>query len=105
MTTRIQTLALLLGACLPLLAATGAPTTRGPAEPLAVIATLPTYADLAEEIGGELVAVTTICRPGQDVHAVSATPSLVERIRDADLLLYTGLDLELWLDPQWFMMP
>lgn len=95
MTTRIQTLALLLGACLPLLAATGA----APAEPLAVIATLPTYADLAEEIGGELVAVTTICRPGQDVHAVSATPSLVERIRDADLLLYTGLDLELWLDP------
>jgi zinc/manganese transport system substrate-binding protein len=70
-----------------------------PAPKLKVIATVPTYADLAEEIGGDLVEVTTICRPGQDVHAVSVTPSLLERVRRADLLLYTGLDLELWLDP------
>lgn len=70
-----------------------------PAPKLKIVATIPTYAALAEEIGGDLVEVTTICRPGQDVHGVAATPSLVERIRDADLLLYTGLDLEGWLDP------
>jgi zinc/manganese transport system substrate-binding protein len=67
--------------------------------PLKVLATVPTYGALAREIGGDLVEVTTICRPTQDVHSVAATPSLVERVRDADLLLYTGLDLETWLDP------
>ncbi len=66
---------------------------------LEVIATVPTYAALASEIGGGLVEVTCLCRPGQDVHGVTATPSVVERIRDADVLLYTGLDLELWLPP------
>jgi zinc/manganese transport system substrate-binding protein len=77
------------------LAASGA----APAPKLKVLATVPTYGDLAEEIGGDLVEVTTVCRPGQDVHNVAITPSLVERIRDADMLLYTGLDLEIWLDP------
>jgi len=70
-----------------------------PAGPLKVVATVPTYGALAREIGGDLVEVTTICRPTQDVHNVAATPSLIERLRDADMLLYTGLDLEIWLDP------
>jgi zinc/manganese transport system substrate-binding protein len=70
-----------------------------PVKPLRVIATIPTYGALAREIGGELVEVTTLCRSSQDVHSVAATPALIERIRDADLLLYTGLDLEIWLDP------
>ncbi|HZM01247.1 MAG TPA: metal ABC transporter substrate-binding protein [Planctomycetota bacterium] len=95
MKTRTKLLPALLGCALLALAPDGA----AQAPKLKVLATVPTYADLAQEIGGELVEVTTICRPGQDVHGVTATPSLVERIRDADLLLYTGLDLELWLDP------
>lgn len=70
--------------------------TTAPA-PLKVIATIPTYAELAREIGGELVDVVVLCRPGQDVHSVSATPSMMARCRGADLLLHTGLDAELWL--------
>jgi zinc/manganese transport system substrate-binding protein len=70
-----------------------------PAKALKVVATVPTYGALAREIGGNLVEVTTICRSTQDVHNVAPTPSLVERMRDADMLLYTGLDLEIWLDP------
>jgi zinc/manganese transport system substrate-binding protein len=69
-----------------------------PAQRLKIVATMPTYAALAIELGGDLVEVTTICRPTQDPHGVTGTPSLVERIRGADLLLHTGLDLELWLD-------
>jgi zinc/manganese transport system substrate-binding protein len=59
---------------------------------------MPTYAELAREIGADLVDVTTICRATQDPHSVSGTPSLLARIRGADMLLYTGLDLEAWLD-------
>jgi zinc/manganese transport system substrate-binding protein len=68
-------------------------------QPLKVIATTPTYSALAREIGGDLVDVVVLCRCGQDLHAVSATPSLMGRIHDAELLLYTGLEAELWLDP------
>jgi len=66
--------------------------------PVKVIATVPTYADLARTIGGELVDVVVLTRPGQDVHSVTATPSFMARVRGADLCLHTGLDAELWLD-------
>lgn len=87
-----------------LLGALSASTPAVAAEPaqeatLKVLATVPAYAALAHEIGGPLVEVTTLCRPTQDIHGVTATPSLVERVRDADLLLWTGLDVESWLDP------
>ncbi len=65
--------------------------------PLKIIATVPTYGLLAETIGGDEVEVVVICRPGQDLHSVTATPSLVARVRDADLVLHTGLDAEAWL--------
>jgi len=75
------------------------PAPAAPVATLKVLASVPAYAALAREIGGPLVEVTTLCRPTQDIHGVTATPSLVERVRDADLLLYTGLDAEAWLDP------
>lgn len=65
---------------------------------LHVVATIPTYALLAEELGGDLVDVVSVCRPGQDLHGVMATPAFMARVQGADLLLYTGLDAELWLD-------
>jgi len=74
-----------------------APSEASAAPPLKVIATVPTYGELAREIGGDLVDVVVLCRPGQDVHSVSATPSMMARCRGADLLLHTGLDAELWL--------
>ena len=94
MKTKLVASLLLVAAVAPVLHAV-----EPPASPLKVLATVPTYGALAREIGGDLVEVTTICRSTQDVHNVAATPSLIERVRDADLLLYTGLDLEIWLDP------
>lgn len=75
------------------------PATSAAVETLKIIATLPTYGDLAQEIGGDLVDVTVICRPTQDMHLVGATPSLMARVQHADMVLYTGLDAEPWLDP------
>jgi len=98
MRTNMKTLLTPAAWLLAALAPAAAPQAAPPA-PLKVLATVPAYAALAREVGGPLVEVTTLCRPGQDIHAVTATPSLVERLRDADLLLYTGLDAEGWLDP------
>jgi ABC-type Zn uptake system ZnuABC Zn-binding protein ZnuA len=64
---------------------------------LAVVATLPDYAWVAEQIGGDHVDVHSIARGNQDAHFVRPRPSYTVLLRDADLFISTGLDLELWV--------
>jgi zinc/manganese transport system substrate-binding protein len=66
-------------------------------EPLRVVTTLPDYKFFAETIGGERVVVKAIVQGDQDAHFIRPKPSFVSLVRDADLLISTGLDLELWL--------
>ncbi len=63
-----------------------------------VVATNPAIGSIAAQIGGDLVEVVSLCRPTDDVHTVDATPSLLTRLGNADVLAHTGLDLEMWLD-------
>jgi ABC-type Zn uptake system ZnuABC Zn-binding protein ZnuA len=79
----------------PLSAGGSAQQTSGPV--LSVVATLPDYAVLAEHIGGERVAVEAIVRGDQDAHFIRPKPSFVDMVKKADVLIATGLDLELWL--------
>jgi len=67
------------------------------ASPLQVVTTLPDYAVLARAIGGERVSVTHIVQGDQDAHFIRPKPSFVNMVRKADVLVATGLDLELWL--------
>lgn len=67
------------------------------AKTLKVVTTLPDYAYLATKIGGEFVDVKAIVSAGQDAHFIRPKPSIVEMLRNADLLIATGLDLEMWL--------
>jgi zinc/manganese transport system substrate-binding protein len=62
-----------------------------------VVTTLPDYADLVCVIGQDHVQVTTIVRGDQDAHFIRPKPSFAVALRQADLLVSTGLDLELWL--------
>ena len=72
----------------------------GPSTPLRgaveVVGTLPAYASIAEAVGGDRVTVHAIAEPDQDAHFVKPKPSLALMLRDADLFVTTGLDLELW---------
>ncbi len=71
---------------------------RTSSEPvISVVATLPDYAVIAEAIGGERVAVQAIVRGDQDAHFIRPKPSFVDMVKNADVLIATGLDLELWL--------
>jgi len=72
-----------------------APGTEKPA--LYVVATLPDYAFLAKTIGGDRVSVKAIVRGDQDAHFIRPKPSFAAALRKADLLVATGLDLELWV--------
>ncbi|MFC1645832.1 metal ABC transporter substrate-binding protein [Candidatus Omnitrophota bacterium] len=65
--------------------------------PLKVVTTLPDYAVFAEQIGKERVSVSHIVGGDQDAHFIRPKPSFVTLLRDADVLIATGLDLELWL--------
>jgi zinc/manganese transport system substrate-binding protein len=65
---------------------------------LRVFACEPEWAALIKELAGDKVKVDTATRPGQDPHYVQARPSLISKIRRADLLVCTGADLEAgWL--------
>ncbi len=66
---------------------------------LKVVATLPDYAWLASRIGGDLVEVDSIVKGNQDAHFIRPKPSFVMKVARADVLIATGLDLELWLPP------
>ena len=65
--------------------------------PIRVVATLPVYAEIAREIGGDAVEASAIADPAEDAHFVRPKPSFALSIRRADVFITTGLDLELWV--------
>ena len=67
------------------------------AGPPKIVASLPTYASIAREIVGDQATVTAIAQGDEDPHFVQPKPSFVSLLRDADLFITTGLDLELWV--------
>jgi manganese/zinc/iron transport system substrate-binding protein len=61
---------------------------------LRVVATTSLVADLVRCVGGDRVALSALMGPGIDPHLYRARESDVQRIADADLVLYNGLHLE-----------
>jgi len=65
---------------------------------LNVLATVPEWAALAQEIGGDKIKVASVTTALQDPHRIEARPSLIARARTADLIIATGAELEIgWL--------
>src|SRR5512140_2451356 len=67
---------------------------------LKVVTTTEGLAALTREVGGDRVQVESLSRGVQDPHFVDANPMLAVKLRNADLLVDVGLDLEIgWLPP------
>ena len=65
-----------------------------------VVTTVEGLAALAREVGGERVSVESLSRGVADPHFVDANPMLAVKLRNADLLVDVGLELEIgWLPP------
>ncbi|QQR81919.1 MAG: zinc ABC transporter substrate-binding protein [Deltaproteobacteria bacterium] len=65
-----------------------------------VVATLPVYASIAHEVGGDRVDVTSLAHGNQDPHFMDPKPSFVVALSRADVLIEGGLELEIgWLSP------
>jgi zinc/manganese transport system substrate-binding protein len=67
---------------------------------LKVVTTTEGLAAVAREVGGDRVQVESLSRGIQDPHFVDANPMLAVKLRNAELLVDVGLDLEIgWLPP------
>ncbi len=67
---------------------------------LNVLATLPWIGSLTGELGRDRVHVTVLVKPNQDPHFIEAKPSMILAARNADILMYNGLDLEIGYLPR-----
>ncbi|MBU8920488.1 MAG: metal ABC transporter substrate-binding protein [Bacteroidales bacterium] len=62
-----------------------------------VITTFSDFASITREITGDLAEVEYLSHGDQDPHFVPPKPSLALKLKKADMLVSTGLDLEMWL--------
>src|SRR5438270_9201518 len=70
------------------------------AKKLTVVTATTDLAALAQEVGGDKISVEAIAKVYQDPHFVEAKPSFLLKLRQADLLIVVGLQLEIgWLPP------
>ena len=68
------------------------------ADKLKVVTTFTVIADIAANVAGEAAEVVSITRPGAEIHGYQPTPKDLVRASDADLILWNGLNLELWFE-------
>src|SRR5437667_4232646 len=70
------------------------------AKKVTVVTSTTDMAALTQEVGGDKVSVESIAKGYQDPHFVEAKPSFLLKLRQADLLVVVGLQLEIgWLPP------
>ena len=83
---------LLLASALALLAATPASAQ----EKFRVITTFTVIADMAQNVAGDAADVSSITKPGAEIHDYQPTPGNIKRAQGAQLILSNGLNLERW---------
>src|SRR5438445_9761250 len=59
-----------------------------------VVATIPDLADMARNIGGDLLEIKSLATGVEDIHAVPMKPSFATLLNRADVLLLVGLEVE-----------
>ncbi len=64
---------------------------------LHVVTSFSILGDLARNVGGDRVSITTLVGPDSDVHVYTPAPADAKKVADAKLLLINGLGLEGWL--------
>jgi manganese/iron transport system substrate-binding protein len=65
---------------------------------LKAVTTFTVIADMARNVAGDAADVVSITRPGSEIHNYQPTPGDLIGAQDADLILYNGLNLELWFE-------
>lgn len=71
-------------------------TTAFAADKLKVVTTFTVIADMAKNVAGDAAEVTSITKPGAEIHEYQPTPGDIRRAQGADLILVNGFNLEQW---------
>ncbi|MFJ5483678.1 metal ABC transporter substrate-binding protein [Pectobacterium actinidiae] len=62
------------------------------------VTTFTVIADIARNVAGDAAVVESITKPGAEIHEYQPTPGDLVRARGAQLILWNGLNLELWFE-------
>ena len=63
-----------------------------------VVTTFTIIADMARNVAGDAAAVESITKVGAEIHNYQPTPGDLVKAQGADLILWNGLNLELWFE-------
>ena len=63
-----------------------------------VVTSFTIIADMAREVAGDAAIVESITRPGAEIHGYDPTPKDIVKAQSADLVLWNGMNLELWFE-------
>ncbi|MBU2960313.1 metal ABC transporter substrate-binding protein [Citreicella sp. C3M06] len=67
-------------------------------ERMKVVTTFTVLADMAQQVAGDAADVVSVTRPGAEIHGYQPTPQDIVRAQGADLILWNGMNLELWFE-------
>lgn len=65
---------------------------------LKVVTTFTVIADMARNVAGDVAEVQSVTKPGAEIHGYQPTPRDLIRAHGADLILWNGMNLELWFE-------
>jgi manganese/iron transport system substrate-binding protein len=63
-----------------------------------VVTSFTVIADMARNVAGDLAEVESLTKPGAEIHGYQPTPQDIIRAQGADLILWNGLNLEIWFE-------
>lgn len=63
-----------------------------------LVTTFTVIADMAQNVAGDAAIVESITKPNAEIHNYQPTPGDILRAQNADLIVYNGLNLELWFN-------
>lgn len=63
-----------------------------------VVTTFTVIEDIAQNVAGEAAQVQSITKAGAEIHDYEPTPKDIAKVKDADLILHNGMNLERWFE-------
>ncbi|PPC87955.1 MAG: metal ABC transporter substrate-binding protein [Hyphomicrobium sp.] len=69
-----------------------------PSKSFRVVTTFTIIQDIAQNVAGTTAVVESITKPGAEIHDYQPTPGDIVKAQSADLVLWNGMNLELWFE-------
>lgn len=76
----------------------GEPAKKNESGKKRIVTSFTIIADMAREVAGDAAIVESITKPGSEIHGYEPTPKDIVKAQQADLVLWNGMNLELWFE-------